>query len=141
MFDNVPQHIQLQYANTTLNWCSTDSEQEFQKNLKNSQQYELLDKNGWIDRNIEYSFNSYGFRSREIDISNPGFAVFGCSFTSGIGLPVDELWPVRLSKELSIPVDNFGGTQTPTALPINKKMNLLYGIYVNALIFLSLQLM
>mgnify|MGYP006108854359 CR=1 FL=1 len=108
MFDNVPQHIQLQYANTTLNWCSTDSEQEFQKNLKNSQQYELLDKNGWIDRNIEYSFNSYGFRSREIDISNPGFAVFGCSFTSGIGLPVDELWPVRLSKELSIPVDNFG---------------------------------
>jgi hypothetical protein len=108
MFENAPSHLQLQYANTTLNWCSTDSEQEFEKNLKNTQQYELLDKNGWIDRNIEYSFNSYGFRSREIDTANPGFAVLGCSFTSGIGLPVDDLWPVRLSKKLSIPVDNLG---------------------------------
>jgi len=108
MFENAPSHLQLQYANTTLNWCSTDSEEEFQKNLKNTQQYELLDKAGWIGRNIEYSFNSYGFRSRKIDTANkPGFAVLGCSFTSGIGLPVDDLWPVLLAKKLSIPVDNL----------------------------------
>ena len=110
MFENAPAHLQQQYANKTLSWCSTDSEQTFQKNLKDSQQCKLLDKNGFLrtDCDIKYSFNSYGFRSREIDTTNPGFAVVGCSFTSGIGLPVDDLWPVRLSKKLSIPVDNFG---------------------------------
>ena len=107
VFENVPSHVQQQYANKTLSWCSADSKEEFRNNLKNSHQHKLLMLNGWIDRDITYSFNSYGFRSREIDITNPGFAVLGCSFTMGIGLPLDEIWPVQLSKEISIPVDNF----------------------------------
>lgn len=108
MFENLPSHVQQQYANKTLNWCSSDSEEEYRRNLKNSQQHKLLLENGWVDQDITYSFNSYGFRSRAINTTNPGFAVFGCSFTMGIGLPLWDLYHVRLSKEISIPVDNFG---------------------------------
>ena len=108
MFENVPSHVQQQYANKTSNWCSSDSEEEYQRNLKIDRQSKLLGENGWIDQDIEYKFNSYGFRSREIDIANPGFAVFGCSFTMGIGLPLWDLYHARLSAELKLPVDNFG---------------------------------
>ena len=108
MFEHAPCHVQQQHAGKTLLWCSIDSEQEYNKNLKNTRQRDLLSQNGWIDHKIEYQYNAQGFRSREIDLTQPGFAVFGCSFTQGLGLPVDELYHERISKELSLPVDNFG---------------------------------
>ena len=108
MFEHAPCHVQQQHAGKTLLWCSIDSEQEYNKNLKNTRQRELLAQNGWIDHKIEYQYNAQGFRSREINLAQPGFAVFGCSFTQGLGLPVDELYHERISKELSLPVDNFG---------------------------------
>ena len=108
MFEHAPCHVQQQYAGKTLLWCSIDNEQEYNKNLKNTQQRELLAHNGWIDHKIEYQYNAQGFRSREIDPNRPGFAVFGCSFTQGLGLPVDELYHERISKDLGMPVDNFG---------------------------------
>ena len=108
MFEHAPCHVQQQHAGQTLSWCSIDSEQEYNKNLKNTRQRELLAQNGWIDHKIEYQYNAQGFRSRKIDLAQPGFAVFGCSFTQGLGLPVDELYHERISKDLSLPVDNFG---------------------------------
>jgi hypothetical protein len=108
VFEHAPCHVQQQYAGKTLLWCSIDSEQEYNKNLKKTRQRELLSQNGWVDHKIEYQYNAQGFRSREIDLTQPGFAVFGCSFTQGLGLPVDELYHERISKELSLPVDNFG---------------------------------
>lgn len=108
MFEHVPSHVQQEYAGKTLLWCSSDSEQDYFENLKNNQRHELLLHNGWIDRKIEYQFNAQGFRSREIDLTRPGFAVFGCSFTQGLGLPIWDLYHNRISKELGIPVDNFG---------------------------------
>ena len=108
MFEHSPCHVQQQYAGKTLLWCSIDSEQEYNKNLKNTWQRELLFQNGWIDHKIEYQYNAQGFRSREIDLTRPGFAVFGCSFTQGLGLPIWDLYHERISKDLGIPVDNFG---------------------------------
>jgi hypothetical protein len=113
VFDNAPCHTQQQYAGKTLSWCSSDSEQEYAKNVADKNQYIKLDLNGWANQHprvtaLSYQFNSAGFRSREIDPAAPGFAVFGCSFTVGIGLPEYELYHYYLGKKLKLPVDNFG---------------------------------
>jgi hypothetical protein len=114
MFENTPCHVQQQYAGKTLNWCSSDSEEKFTANLKDKDKNKLLDLNGWGQKNdhvrtqLTYEFNTQGFRSRDIDILHPGFAVLGCSFTMGIGLPNYELYHEHLAKELRLPTDNFG---------------------------------
>jgi hypothetical protein len=113
MIEITPAHVQQQYAGKTLNWCSSDSEEAYNKHLKDKHKKNLLALNGWLEEhqrtaNIKYVFNSEGFRSRNIDTNNPGFAVFGCSFTAGIGQIEYELYHYYVGKELKLPVDNFG---------------------------------
>ena len=114
MFENAPCHVQQQHAGKTLSWCSSDSEDDYKKHLTDKDKNRLLESNGWGQSNdhirtrLTYEFNSEGFRSREIDPAAPGFAVFGCSFTVGIGLPEYELYHYHLGKKLKLPVDNFG---------------------------------
>ena len=110
MFENTPNHEQKGYANKTLHWFSSDSENAYNENLKSN--LEMLVKNNWTSDDaltrVSYKFNANGFRSREIDVNNPGIAVFGCSFTTGVGLPAHELYHYYIGKELNLPVDNFG---------------------------------
>jgi hypothetical protein len=113
MFENTPDHLQKQFANKTLLWCGSDSKENFTSNIKDTHNNKLLDLNGWINSShartkFTYEFNSHGFRSREINLSHPGFAVFGCSFTFGIGLPNYELYHTYINHAIKIPVDNFG---------------------------------
>jgi hypothetical protein len=112
MLENTPCHVQQQYAGQTLSWCSSDSKERFDANLKNDHTKKLLEMNNWLDAEqnskLIYNFNSQGFRSREITTEHRGFAVFGCSFTMGLGLPYDELYHEQLAKELKLPADNFG---------------------------------
>jgi hypothetical protein len=113
MFENTPSHVQQQYADKTLNWCSSDSEERFNTNLERIETLRLLGSNGWIDSDhprtkLTYKFNSQGFRSREINLDSQGIAVFGCSFTAGIGLPDYELYHYYLGNQIKLPVDNFG---------------------------------
>ena len=104
--------MQQRYAGQTLLWCSSDSKERFNANLKNDHTKKLLEMNNWLDveqnSKLTYNFNSQGFRSREITTEHRGFAVFGCSFTMGLGLPYDELYHEQLAKELKLPADNFG---------------------------------
>ena len=114
MFEHAPCHVQQQHAGKTLSWCSSDSEEDYKKHLKDKDKNKLLEVNGWGQTNnhvrtqLTYAFNSQGFRSREINVNDPGFAVFGCSFTAGIGLPDYETYYYYLGKDLKLPVDNFG---------------------------------
>ena len=112
MFENTPCHLQQQYAGQTLSWCSSDSKEKFNANLKNDHTKKLLEMNNWLDAEqnskLIYNFNSQGFRSREITTERRGFAVFGCSFTMGIGLSSHELYHKHLEYQLRLPADNFG---------------------------------
>ena len=87
-----------------------DSEDEYHKNLKHN--HEMLVKHHWagdiVLPSISYTFNTDGFRSREITVNDPGIAVFGCSYTTGVGLPWDKLYHYYIGQELNLPVDNFG---------------------------------
>jgi hypothetical protein len=112
MFENTPSHVQQEYAGQTLLWCSSDSKERFAANLKNDHTKKLLEMNTWLNARqnsrLTYNFNSEGFRSREITTERRGFAVFGCSFTTGVGLPYNELYHKHIECELRLPADNFG---------------------------------
>jgi len=95
----------LKFANQKLNWLPMDTEELYLKNLKN--RYEDLKSNGWIDNHFTYDFNSLGFRCKEFTDAS-SIMYLGCSYTIGIGLPVEHIWPELVSKELNLKCVNLG---------------------------------
>ena len=95
-------------AGKSFNYYSTDTQELWEHNLLNNSA--KLNEFGWIaNSNIEYQFNSEGFRDDEFDNRPCGLA-FGCSFTEGIGLPTDQTYASQLSNMLGTHVWNFGIT-------------------------------
>jgi hypothetical protein len=78
-------------AGKTLKWLASDSKEAYAKKA-----------NRLFDRiNIEYKFNSYGYRGSEFDkIADNKVLVVGCSHTLGIGLPYDQTWPYIFTEML-----------------------------------------
>jgi hypothetical protein len=90
-----------------VNWYPTDTEELYKQNIKLPDKRQILFDNNWIDTEIIYQINSEGFRTPEFDPSKKRFMTLGCSFTKGIGLPIDVVWPTLLSNDLGIEVDNL----------------------------------
>lgn len=101
-------------ANKELQWYSSDTEQRYQDNLKSN--YNVLLKNNWIDNSFTYKFNSNGFRCKEFTDTD-SIMFLGCSFTQGIGLPVDDIFPNLVAKSLNLNCLNLAvhGTSADTA--------------------------
>lgn len=101
-------------ANQTVEWYSTDNQEVYQHNLKHRKHD--LEKYNWIDANITYSFNSHGFRSDEFTDA-PSVLFLGCSYTTGIGLPIEAAWPSIVADELKLTSHNLSipGTSSDTA--------------------------
>lgn len=91
-------------SNQVLKFAQTDSEDKFHENR------EKLGRNWYYyDKEIEYNYNSWGYRSKEFtELDNEYMVVFGCSFTEGIGLHYDDIWATKLAKELNVDVFNLG---------------------------------
>lgn len=91
--------------NTTVDFWDTDTEDLFNKNRV------LLGENWiWSKTKIEYDINSLGYRMKEfdnIDWTNY-MASFGCSHCVGIGIPLEETYSYRISKELGLDLVNGG---------------------------------
>lgn len=92
----------------TIHWFGTDTEELYDKNLNDPQQRLELERNNWLNSTIEYSFNSGGHRGPEFNVDDEGFIVLGCSFTSGVGLHYDQIWPELLAKKLDQVSWNLG---------------------------------
>lgn len=92
-------------ANTTVYWLPMDTEELYLSNLE--KKFSLLEKNNWINKIIEYKFNSYGFRSEEFT-SEPGIMFLGCSLTIGIGIPTEHRWTDIVSNNLKLKCYNLG---------------------------------
>ena len=88
-----------EYANKSLDWLPMDTKELYEKNLK--EKYQLLKQHDWIDKSFTYKFNSHGFRCEEFT-NKPTIMVLGCSFTCGIGLPIEFIWPELISKNLNL---------------------------------------
>ena len=103
-----------QYATQTLDWLPMDTEDLYKSNLKN--RYNDLEFHGWINNPFTYKFNSNGFRCGEFT-QNPSILFLGCSFTLGVGVPVEQTWPELVSQQLSMQCANLGqgGSSADTA--------------------------
>ena len=100
-----PHHRQTLDANKIVNWVSSDTQDEYDVNLLRHP--EKLQEHGWLGIDIEYRFNSEGFRTDEF-VEEGRFLAFGCSFTSGEGLPLYQIWSTIVSDHLRIPYYNLG---------------------------------
>jgi hypothetical protein len=92
-------------ANQTLDWLPMDTKKLYNVNLKT--RYKDLVANNWIDNYLTYKFNSLGFRCNELS-NDPSIMFLGCSYTMGIGLPVETVYPELLSKKLNLKCINLG---------------------------------
>ena len=92
-------------ANRTVKWLPQDTEELYLENLKSNQL--ALERNGWIDTEITYKFNSFAFRCEEFT-NDPSILFLGCSHTVGVGLPVDHTWPTIVANKLNLKCYNLG---------------------------------
>lgn len=98
------------YSNKTLEYVSTDSFENFEKNKK------LLGQDWYYyDKKIEYKYNSWGYRSKDfIDLEENYILTFGCSCTEGVGLHYDDLWSTKTANFLNMDCFNMGMGSTST---------------------------
>lgn len=95
-------------VNQTINFYSTDNEKLFRKNEKS------MGKDWkYYNSTIEYKFNSFGYRTKEIsELSSDFLLTFGCSYTEGVGLHQNEVWPEHVSKSLNLDLYNHAKHST-----------------------------
>ena len=85
-----------------------DSKINFDLNIKNAVKSKIIHAMGFDKPGcITYAYNSRGFRDREFDNKPSGIAL-GCSFTEGVGIPAENIWPTQLSNLLKINIWNLG---------------------------------
>lgn len=68
--------------------------------------------NDWLKhdgsvKQIKYRINSSGFRGAHFT-NDPALIFFGCSFTFGIGMHEEKIWPTRTSKHFNLQCCNLG---------------------------------
>jgi hypothetical protein len=108
-FDSAPWHPGLNYAGTTLSWMPTDTQESFERMMQDPVHHQYFEQQGWLEPNaITYKINSHGFRSEEFETDQPCVLALGCSYTMGIGLPVESLWPSLIGAKLNLKVYNLG---------------------------------
>lgn len=85
-----------------------DTQQQWQSHCEHQKSRELLERLGWMDpESIVYDINPYGFRSTDL-IADIDLAVFGDSYTFGVGLPQQRLWHSIVGQHMQFHVANFG---------------------------------
>lgn len=103
-----PLHFGSKYSNQILEWMSPDSKEVFDQSMQDPVRRALLENAGWDKPgSITYKFNSHGFRCDEFD-NSPCIMALGCSFTIGIGLPIEYTWPYLVGQQLNLKVVNLG---------------------------------
>jgi hypothetical protein len=109
-------HNYSQLAEKTVHWDTSDNKEWYFKNTQNIDARRRLAELGFLDTTINYKYNSHGFRTAEFD--QPFDVVcFGCSFTMGTGVHVQDTWPEQLSIFTGMKVANLGhaGSSNDTA--------------------------
>jgi hypothetical protein len=101
-------HLHSYLSNKTTAWCEFDNEELFNHHMSIPSKAVKILKFGWDKPGkISYIYNSHGFRTPEFSDIEAGLAL-GCSFTEGLGLPVENTWPSVLSNILDFPIWNLG---------------------------------
>jgi len=105
----------------TMYWIDPDTKENLDKNWNDRKNRKLLIQNGFpSDYRIEYKIDNYGLRNEDDACVNGSLLTLGCSRTFGIGLAVQNIWPIMLAKKISLSVFNGGicGGSADTAFRI-----------------------
>lgn len=96
----------------TINWQGTDNEDLYRYHMQYDHTRARLAELGWVDSDIQYNINSWGFRghdSREFNtVSDASLITLGCSFTYGTGLDQHSIWPQHLADAMGLELINAG---------------------------------
>jgi hypothetical protein len=82
-------------ANTTLMWSQSDTLERYTPVFadESSNKYNVND--------IEYRYNDFGYRCDNFnDCSDIPIVYLGCSFTEGVGLPIESTWGYLLNERI-----------------------------------------
>ena len=118
-----PWHPGIMSAGETVEWLPTDSKERFNELMDNPEHREYFEARGWDQPGaIIYKINKYGFRCSEFALNTKSVVALGCSYTQGIGLPIDTLWPELVGKQLDLTVYNlsWAGTSSDTCFMLAK---------------------
>jgi len=100
-------YAQQGLAGHIVNWIGTDTKLNADDNWNSSDTKERMQQSGWNNNTvIEYKFNQQCFRTDEFDQSSR-IMILGCSFTVGVGLHLDQIWPSQFSKLIGKSVWNL----------------------------------
>ena len=92
IFKNAPWHFGMQHAGQTLEWLPTDTKESYLRLIQDPRHLEHFRKYGWDQPGtITYKINSHGFRSNEFKLGVPNMVALGCSYSVGIGLPLESI--------------------------------------------------
>jgi hypothetical protein len=102
-------HSQSYTKNTIWYWNGIDSQTLFKENNKDPVRKHQLEKYGFLDTSnpIIYKFNQDGFRCKNFD-NRDSIIALGCSYTMGVGLHEENVWPSIVSQQLKLTVWNLG---------------------------------
>ena len=105
-----PLHCNIDsWRNRTLDWFPRDTNERLQEAMQTHKSKEYIQSKGWNQPGaITYKFNSDAFRSAEFDPAANNLVALGCSFTMGVGLPIQSVWPSLLGHALNLSVCNLG---------------------------------
>ena len=118
-----PWHHGVPLANSVLDWLPTDTKENFEKLIQDPVHQEYFSNLGWDKPgSITYRINSHGFRSDEFEIGSDCVVTLGCSYSCGIGLPMETIWPSIVGKNLGLKVYNlaWGGTSADTCFMVGQ---------------------
>ena len=111
-----PIHFGRFHIGETLDWLPTDTKESYEKLIQDPEHRAYFADLGWDQPGaITYKFNSHGFRADEFD-GGPYLVALGCSYTIGIGLPVESTWAYQTAQALNLKCANlaWGGYSADT---------------------------
>lgn len=87
--------------NVTVKWSGMDHAENYRNNPR---------KSDWDGVDITYQYNPQGFRCPDLDklAGQKVNIALGCSFTEGVGLPIDSAWPTLVEQQTEYPMLNLG---------------------------------
>ena len=86
---------------TTIKWSGMDHQDNLNKNPQRAE---------WVNVDISYQYNPQGFRCADLNnfLGKQVNIALGCSFTEGVGLPIEYAWPSLGEQHTEYPVLNLG---------------------------------
>lgn len=114
---DAPWHFGLKAAGTTSDWMPTDTKENFERLMKDPVHAEYFRERAWDQTGtITYKINANGFRCDEFESNTPNLIALGCSYTFGVGLPLETTWPKIVADNLNLVCNNLAwpGTSADT---------------------------